>query len=71
MNLTRLFIPFASLDKRGHAFLVAIEVLCALVLWGALNGGGLIPGPGAVLAKVVALATSAAFVDDLLASLGF
>lgn len=67
-NLLKLATPFARVPVRTAKVLLLGEVLLALVLW-HLCAGDLIPRPGAVLERMVALVTSTAFLDDLLASL--
>ncbi|HWB27231.1 MAG TPA: ABC transporter permease subunit [Chitinophagaceae bacterium] len=64
-----IFKPFAAVNKKTFAILVAVQAAVTLVIWQTVSNG-LIPKPGNVAAAFMRLLSAKLFWDNLLVSLG-
>jgi len=64
-----IFKPFATINKKTFAILIAVQVIVTLLLW-QIASNGLIPKPGNVAAAFTKLLGTKQFWDNLLISLG-
>lgn len=66
MNILK---PFATINKKKFAILIAVQVAITLLIWQTIPNG-LIPKPGNVAAAFMRLLSAEQFWDNLLVSLG-
>jgi len=64
-----IFKPFAPINKKTFAILIAVQVTITLLIWQTVSNG-LIPKPGNIAAAFIKLLTAKQFWDNLLISLG-
>jgi NitT/TauT family transport system permease protein len=64
-----IFKPFAGINKKTFAVLIAVQVTITLLIWQTVSNG-LIPKPGNVAAAFTKLLATKQFWDNLLISLG-
>lgn len=64
-----IFKPFAAINKKTFAILIAVQVTITLLIWQTVSNG-LIPKPGNVAAAFTKLLATKQFWDNMLISLG-
>lgn len=64
-----IFKPFATINKKTFAILIAVQVVVTVLIWQTVSNG-LIPTPGNVAAAFIKLLATKQFWDNLLVSLG-